>query len=82
MDCRLTLDAGKTFLESLQRAHIEKEKIFLIFDENGMTRTEGFITAFHPREQEIIVELENGLQIPVKKIIALNGTFLPQYAEC
>ena len=82
MDCRLTIDKNDSFLKMLQAAHISGEAVNLIYDDNGMTRAEGRINTILTDTPEPTIELNTGLKIPVKAIIALNGIFLPEYGEC
>jgi hypothetical protein len=82
MDCRLTLGKGESFLEMLQSSYLSGQKSYLLYDENGMTRAEGFIKAIHVDAANPAIEMEDGLKIALKDIIACNGIFLPEYGEC
>jgi hypothetical protein len=53
-----------------------------LFDEEGMTRAEGLIKSIQTVNTTPFVEMENGLRIAIKDIIAVNGIFLPEYGEC
>ena len=81
MDTRNTLNTNETFLEVLKNAFHSRTKVSLLFDDNGMARTEGLIKAFSPGPPASI-ELDNGSKIEVIKIIAINGLFLSDYSEC
>jgi hypothetical protein len=83
MDCRITLNENETFLELLKVFCQSKEKVHLLVDSDGITREEGFIVNINdsgPSSKHI--KMDNGLEIPVKKIIAVNGVFLPEFGEC
>ncbi len=82
MDTRKTLNKDETFLELLQVLYHAREKVSMIIDENGMTRAEGFIKEINAAGEPPFVLLGNGKTISLKSIIAVNGTFLPDYSEC
>lgn len=82
MDSRITLNVNETFLETLETSFQQKEKVRLLIDNNGMTRTEGFINAIHKNASGISIEMDNGSRIDLKTIIAVNGIFRPEYGEC
>ena len=82
MDCRLTLNTNDSFLEMLRNSFLSNEKVFLLFDRNGMTRGEGFIKTIHIDDTSPFVELENGLVIALRDLVAVNGIFLSEYGEC
>ncbi|MBO9684843.1 MAG: hypothetical protein J7502_19595 [Flavisolibacter sp.] len=83
MNCRVTLNENETFLELLKAFYHSKEKVHLLMDSNGIAREEGFIMNVNdssPSSESI--KMDNGLEIPVKNIIAVNGVFLPEFGEC
>ena len=82
MDCRLILGKNDSFFKMLHSSYESGDKVYLLYDENGMTRAEGFIKSIHNDGTDTMIELENELKIPVKDIMALNGIFLPEFAEC
>lgn len=82
MDVRKTLSENEIFLELLQGLFHSRRKVSLLVDNHGITRAEGFITAIQPLAAPPFIELDNALTIPVNTIIAVNGTFLPDYSEC
>lgn len=82
MDSRVTLNVNETFLEILESCFRKKEKAYLIVDENGMVRTEGFIKAIHKNPSGSFVELNDARRIDLKAIVAVNGIFRPEYGEC
>lgn len=83
MDCRVTLNVNETFLDLLKTFYHSKARVYLLVDDNGITREEGFIMKMDenniPPEH---IEMDSGLKIPVRKIVAVNGTFLPEFGEC
>lgn len=82
MDIRKTLNKNDAFLELLQSLFNSGEKVSLLIDDNGIIRAEGFIKAIHTDVEEPSIKLDNARKIVVKTIIAVNGTFLPDYSEC
>ena len=81
MDSRITLNTTETFLEMLQTAFQEKQKVNLLIDDNGVTRKEGLISAIYGTSPAFI-ELGDGSKIDLATIIAVNGIFRPEYGEC
>lgn len=82
MDCRVTLNVGETFLESLNASHKLGEKVSLLIDDGGMTRMEGVIKTINAAASSPIIELAGGEVISMDKIVAVNGVFRPEYGEC
>lgn len=82
MDCRLTLTKNDSFLKMLHNSYLSGEKVFLLFDENGLTRTEGIIKAIYIDTPTPTIEMEDGLKIAVRNIVAVNGFFSIEYGEC
>ena len=82
MDCRITLNAGETFLELLTTSYKSGEKVSLLIDDGGMTRMEGIIKTINDGTSTPIIELAGGEVITLDKIIAVNGVFRPEYGEC
>lgn len=82
MDARNTLNVRATFIEILKEAHQSDTKVHLIIDDGGLARVEGFIDAIVTDNESPYIELEGGLKIEIRKIVAVNGIFLPEYAEC
>lgn len=54
---------------------------FLV-DHGGLERVEGYIRSIDTAVPLPFLELENGMRILVKDIVAINGTFLSAYSEC
>jgi len=82
MDSRITLNVNETFLEILESSFQQKEKVYLLLDENGIVRTEGFINAIQKDSPDTSIALESGKKIDLKTIVAVNGIFRPEYGEC
>ncbi|HWI91568.1 MAG TPA: hypothetical protein VNT20_09860 [Flavisolibacter sp.] len=83
MDCRVTLNIDENFFELLKTSYHSGAKVYLLVDEGGITREEGFIVKMDENTvSPQCIEMDSGIKIPVKKIIAVNGTFLPEFGEC
>lgn len=82
MDSRETLPTKTTFIELLKEAYQSGNKVHLLIDDEGLVRAEGIIKAISTDSENPLIELESGLKIELKKIAAVNGIFLPEYAEC
>ena len=82
MDNRTTLNVDESFLQMLESSFMQKEKVYLLLDEEGIVRTEGFITAIHKDSFDASIELEGNKKIEVKTIVAVNGVFRTEYGEC
>jgi len=82
MDCRLTLNAGETFLELLNASYHSGQKVSLLIDNGGMTRMEGVIKTINTAVSTPIIELTSGGETSLDKIVAVNGVFRLEYGEC
>ena len=82
MDSRVTLNVDENFLQMLESSFKQNEKVHLLLDENGMARTEGFITAIDKNSTAASIELDSQKKIELKTIVAVNGVFRPEYGEC
>jgi len=81
MDIRNTLHTNESFIEVLRESFHSHTKVSLLFDDNGIVRTEGLIKMFS-QGPPATIELDNGLKIEAAKIVAINGLFLSDYSEC
>jgi hypothetical protein len=83
MDCRVTLNVNETFFDLLKTFYHSKERVYLLVDDDGITRVEGFIRKMDENSvPPDYIEMDNGIKIPVKNIVAINGIFLPEFGEC
>ncbi|HYH14389.1 MAG TPA: hypothetical protein VD794_04165 [Flavisolibacter sp.] len=82
MDSRATLNVKATFIELMKEAKLSGSKVHLIIDDGGLSREEGFIKSISADNEYAIIELDKGLTIALQKVVAVNGIFLPDYAEC
>jgi hypothetical protein len=82
MDTRETLPVNATFIAHLKEAYEFGSKVHLLIDDEGLMRAEGVIKALSTDSENPVIELEEGYKIAIRKIIAVNGVFLPEYGEC
>lgn len=82
MDCRVTLRSNETFLEMLTAAQLCGQKVYLLVDDNGISRMEGFIRHIGSSGGTSFIELDNYVKVEISKIAAVNGIFLSAYSEC
>jgi len=82
MDARTTLNVKETFIEILKDSHRSDTRVYLLVDDDGLVRAEGFIDVIDTESSDPFIELDNRLKVPLQKIVAVNGLFLPEYAEC
>ena len=81
-DIRETLPAKGNFYEIILSLYEKKEPANIMYDDNGLTRTNGYIKKLSERTECPCLELDNGLQININSIIAVNGIFASDYSEC
>lgn len=81
MDTRMTLNNKETFLQILKDLRSTEAKASLLYDKNGLTRYEGLIMDITATPKPCLL-LQDGLEIPLSSVIAVNGIFAPDYSEC
>lgn len=81
MDCRDTITNGSSFIEMLEDQFANKRKVNILFDDNGLTRTEGYIQALKSEHPASIV-MDNKMVVLLEKVVAVNGVFSPDFSEC
>lgn len=81
-DTRETLPAIGTFYELALTLYQQKQKAALLYEDNGVTRGNGFITAVWEKEGKKWIRLNDETEIAVQCIYALNGIFASDYSEC
>lgn len=84
MDIRHTLVVHATFIPLLKQLKEAHQKASLLVDDNGLGREEGGISHILEGEgaEDTLIHLDNGKVIPLKSIVAVNGTFLSDYSQC
>lgn len=82
MDTRETIKETETFLPLIRDLENRHAKVNVLFDNKGLTRYEGRILDIRNKKQEIYLLLEDGLEIALTSLIAVNGIIVPSYSEC
>ncbi|WP_276480872.1 hypothetical protein [Paraflavitalea pollutisoli] len=81
-DTRETLPANGSFYELVMTRFHQKQKAALLYEDGGVTRANGFITAVLERDGKQWLRLDDKLEIAVDRLYAVNGTFSSDYSEC
>jgi len=81
-DTRETLPPNGSFYELVMTLFNQKEKAAVLYEDNGVTRANGYITEVFERDGKRWLRLDNDLEIDIAKLYALNGLFSSDYSEC
>jgi len=82
MDARKTIPTGGSFYPLVMELFQHREKAAILYDDNGVTRADGFIESIFERDGLQWLKLEDQTEIRVDKLLAVNGTFSADYSEC
>lgn len=82
MDTRETIPTGGSFYPLVQEVYQQKKIASVLYDDNGVTRANGLITELFEKEGRQFMRLQDGTEVPIDKLYALNGTFSADYSEC
>ena len=82
MDTRITLNDKQSFFQLLKQLHADQAKVSLLYDNNGLTRYEGMIGSILTGSLQPCLLIQDGSEIAVSSVIAVNGIFAPDYSEC
>lgn len=84
MDQRKTFGSLQDLMAILQPLFQQREMASFLVDAEGITRIEGIITAVEEQKEpgETVITLKHGDKFLLKQIIAVNGLFRADYAEC
>lgn len=81
-DSRETLPAKGSFYELVMTLFQEKQQAAMLYEDSGVTRANGFITAVFEKDGKHWLRLDDQLEIAIDKIYAINGLFSSDYSEC
>jgi len=81
-DIRETLPAKGSFHEIILSLYQKKETANILYDDNGLTRANGYIKYLTEQNEFAYIVLDNGVQININSIVAVNGIFASDYSEC
>lgn len=82
MVLRETLSPKGSFYKLVVELHQTQQKASLLYEDSGVTRASGMITKVYSKDNRQFLQLDNGLEIPIDQIYALNGLFSSDYSEC
>ncbi|HRP55223.1 hypothetical protein [Agriterribacter sp.] len=82
MDTRITVSDEQSFFQILEQLHAEQKKVSLLYDNNGLTRYEGMIGSIATGSLQPFLLMQDGSEIAISSVIAVNGIFAPDYSEC
>lgn len=81
-DTRETLPAKGNFSELAKMLFQQQQKAALLYEDNGVTRGNGLITAIFEKEGRQWIRLNEETDIAIENIYAINGLFASDYSEC
>lgn len=82
MDTRETLPSGASFYAIVLQLFKEKQKAAILYEDNVVTRANGFIDQVYEKDGKKIMKFDNGLEVNIDNLYAINGTFSSDYSEC
>ncbi|MGX5817204.1 hypothetical protein ACWKWU_03360 [Chitinophaga lutea] len=81
-DSRKTLPAKGSFFEQVFSLYEQRQVASVLYDDNGVTRANGLIAEIFDKDGDKWIRLEDGTEIRISSLIAVNGTFSSDYSEC
>jgi hypothetical protein len=81
-DVRETISKGKDFYPQVSQLFQSKQNAALLYDDGGVTRANGLIADIFTKENKQYIRMDNGLEIAVSSLLAVNGLFADDYSEC
>ena len=82
MDKKDTIPAGGSFYSIVKDLFENKQKVGILYDDNGVTRANGLIESIFERDGHQWLKLEDQTEIRIDKLYAVNGKFSSDYSEC
>ncbi|SFW79234.1 hypothetical protein [Chitinophaga sancti] len=73
---------GESFYPLIMELFEKKEKAAILYDDNGPTRAGGIIESVFEKEGTHWLRLEDGTEIQVDKLQAVNGNFSSDFSTC
>ncbi|RYF95727.1 MAG: hypothetical protein EOO02_23050 [Chitinophagaceae bacterium] len=81
-DTRDTNPVNGNFQEQLLEHFVKKEKVAILYEDNGVTREGGLITRIFEKDGYAWFSLDARIDILISKLYAVNGKFDSDYSEC
>ena len=82
IDSRETLPVNGNFYQQVVKCFEQKIHAAILYEDSGVTRANGMITAVFEKDGKQWMQLDNQLDIIIADLYALNGTFASDYSEC
>eukprot|EP01035_Chromulina_nebulosa_P012475 gene12475-16627_t len=79
-DSRVTLPINGTFYKQVVELFEQKQKAGILYEDSGVTRANGMITAVYEKDGKQWMQLDDKLDIEIDKLYALNGIFASDYS--
>jgi hypothetical protein len=81
-DTRETLPVNGSFYEMVMDLFLKKQKAGILYEDNGVTRANGMITAVFDKNEKKWMRFDSGLEVQIDTLYAVNGIFSSDYSEC
>jgi hypothetical protein len=81
-DIRDTNPVNGSFYNQVFELFTNKQAAGILYEDNGVTRANGMITAIFEKEGFQWMRLNEDLEIRIDKLYAVNGKFASDYSEC
>lgn len=81
-DTRQTIPPGGSFLKQVQELFEQKVKAGILYEDHGVTRANGMITALFEKDGKQWMRLDDSLEVAIDSLYAVNGIFASDYSEC
>lgn len=81
-DTRKTIPANGSFYELIVALYEQQQQASVLYEDNGVTRANGIITEIFEKEGTKCFRLNDGTEVRIDKLYAVNGTFSSDYSEC
>jgi hypothetical protein len=81
-DIRDTNSVGGSFYPQVLDLYNNKQQAGVLYEDNGVTRANGLITAMYEKDGFQWMRLNEDLEIRIDKLYAVNGRFASDYSEC
>ena len=81
-DIRDTNPVNGSFYDQVLELYNNKQQAGVLYEDNGVTRANGLITAVYEKDGFEWMRLNEDLEIRIDKLYAVNGKFASDYSEC
>ncbi len=81
-DTRQTIPANGSFYELILALYEQQQQASVLYEDNGVTRANGMISEVFEQEGAKWFRLNDGTEVRIDKLYAVNGTFSSDYSEC